>query len=98
MSVSFLALLALVTLRIRLLSQAFDYSAVCYYGVALLLLLYVFFFVFISFLISLRDTLYFFSNYDLFDKSSRTYTFWLVIYYATSATVLIILYDIVCFC
>ena len=57
-----------------------------------------FFFVFISFLISLRDTLYFFSTYDLFDKSSRTYTFWLVIYYATSATVLIILYDIVCFC
>ena len=46
MSVSFLALLALVTLRIRLLSQAFDYSAVCYYGVALLLLLYVFFFFF----------------------------------------------------
>ena len=44
MRVSFLALPALVILRIKLSSQAFDYSAVCYYGVALLLLLWFFFF------------------------------------------------------
>ena len=51
MSVSFLALPALVILRIRLSSQAFDYSAVYYYGVALLLLLWFFFFwcLFLSF-------------------------------------------------
>ena len=51
MSVSFLALPALVILRIRLSSQAFDYSIVCYYGVALLLLLWFFFFwcLFLSF-------------------------------------------------
>ena len=78
MSVSFLALPALVILRIRLSSQAFDYSAVYYYGVALLLSLWFFFFfflVFISFLLSLCETFYFFSTYDLFDKSNRTYTF-----------------------
>ena len=34
-----------------------------------------FFLVFISFLLSLCETFYFFSTYDLFDKSNRTYTF-----------------------
>ena len=57
MSVSFLALPALVILRIRLSSQAFDYSIVCYYGVALLLLLWFFFFFFFG--------VYFFPSFPL---------------------------------
>ena len=81
MSVSFLVLPALVALRTRLLSQAFDRLDVCHlwcsFAVVFLLCLLLPFFSFMVHFIY---------------PACMTHTFWLVTYYATSATLITILY------